>query len=90
MTDPFNEGGSLERFSFYEEEIFPQNGTDFDSIESEIKPLDEMEREAILKALRLTKGNKTRAAELLGITVRTLRNKLKEYEEKGLLPQGGF
>ncbi|MEZ0343984.1 MAG: sigma-54 dependent transcriptional regulator [Caldimicrobium sp.] len=90
LTDPFNEGGSLERFSFYEEEIFPQNGTDFDSIESEIKPLDEMEREAILKALRLTKGNKTRAAELLGITVRTLRNKLKEYEEKGLLPQGGF
>jgi len=63
-------------------------GTNFDtktSVDELIKPLDEMEREAILKALKLTKGNKSKAAELLGITVRTLRNKLREYEEKGLL-----
>lgn len=90
LTDPFNEGETLERFSICEDEIFLQSGMNFENILSEIKPLDEMEREAILKALRLTKGNKTRAAELLGITVRTLRNKLKEYEEKGLLPTGGF
>jgi two-component system response regulator FlrC len=70
--------------------MISQNGMKFENILSEIKPLEEMEREVILRALRLTKGNKTKAAELLGITVRTLRNKLKEYEEKGLLSQGGF
>lgn len=37
-----------------------------------------MERAFILKALERTGGNKTQAAKLLGITVRTLRNKLKE------------
>ncbi len=50
----------------------------------EIKPLSELEKEAILKALKVTGGNKTRAAELLGITVRTLRNKLKQYEKEGI------
>ncbi|MBO8143063.1 MAG: sigma-54-dependent Fis family transcriptional regulator [Thermodesulfobacterium sp.] len=60
-------------------------GTDFAKNYTEIKPLSELEREAILKALEVCKGNKTRAAELLGITVRTLRNKLKQYEKEGLL-----
>lgn len=80
LTDPFGE-------------IFSKSGMDFESKvgepvhkgEVELKPLEEMEREAILKALELTKGNRTKAAELLGITVRTLRNKLKQYEEMGLL-----
>ncbi|MCS7198747.1 MAG: sigma-54 dependent transcriptional regulator [Caldimicrobium sp.] len=64
------------------------SGMNFDNNKEEIveiKPLEEVEREVILKALQLTKGNKNRAAELLGITVRTLRNKLKMYEEQGLL-----
>ncbi len=39
-----------------------------------------MEKVFILKALEKTGGNKTRAAKLLGITVRTLRNKLKELK----------
>ncbi len=90
LTDPFNEGVALEEKGHKKEELSLNIGMDFEKIISEIKPLDEIEREAILKALRLTKGNKTKAAELLGITVRTLRNKLKEYEERGLLPQGGF
>jgi Response regulator containing CheY-like receiver, AAA-type ATPase, and DNA-binding domains len=37
-----------------------------------------MEKVFILEALARTNGNKTKAAQLLGITVRTLRNKLKE------------
>jgi two-component system response regulator FlrC len=56
----------------------------------EVKPLDELEREAILRALKLTGGNKAKAAELLGITVRTIRNKLKQYEELGLIKRGEF
>ncbi|MDR2869946.1 MAG: sigma-54 dependent transcriptional regulator [Deferribacteraceae bacterium] len=44
----------------------------------------DMERELILSTLRKTAGNRTKAAEMLGITVRTLRNKLSEYREAGI------
>ncbi len=54
----------------------------------EVKPLSELEKEAIIKALRVCRGNRTKAAELLGITVRTLRNKLKQYKEEGLNLEG--
>ena len=46
-------------------------------------PLHEMERIMIKKGLEQTGGNRTQAAELLGISVRTLRNKLNEYREAG-------
>ncbi|SDF93977.1 sigma-54-dependent transcriptional regulator [Desulfovibrio legallii] len=46
-------------------------------------PLHEMERIMILKGLEVTSGNRTQAAELLGISVRTLRNKLNEYRAAG-------
>jgi two-component system response regulator FlrC len=45
-------------------------------------PLKEMEKNVILRALDQTNGNRTHAAELLGISVRTLRNKLTEYRKK--------
>ncbi|MCH7960291.1 MAG: sigma-54-dependent Fis family transcriptional regulator [Candidatus Hydrogenedentes bacterium] len=41
----------------------------------------QMERELILKSLERCNDNRTRAAEMLDISVRTLRNKLKEYRE---------
>ena len=43
--------------------------------------LEDMERRLIQKALATTDGNRTRAAEILGISVRTLRNKLHEYAQ---------
>lgn len=46
-------------------------------------PLHEMERIMILKGLEATSGNRTQAADLLGISVRTLRNKLNEYRAAG-------
>lgn len=46
-------------------------------------PLHEMERIMIAKGLTATSGNRTQAAELLGISVRTLRNKLNEYRAQG-------
>ena len=41
----------------------------------------EMEKELILQTLEEFSGNKTKAAESLGISIRTLRNKLNEYNE---------
>src|SRR5713101_3066372 len=41
--------------------------------------VDAAERELILQTLSATSNNKTRAAELLGISLKTLHNKLKEY-----------
>ncbi len=49
------------------------------------KTMEEIEKDAIIEALEKTGGNRTRAAEMLGIGLRTLHRKLKEYEKKGLL-----
>jgi len=46
--------------------------------------LDEMERRAIDRALNSSSGNRTHAARLLGISVRTLRNKLRQYREEAV------
>jgi DNA-binding NtrC family response regulator len=45
----------------------------------EVKPLVELEKDAILHALEVVSGNRRRAAELLGIGERTLYDKLKKY-----------
>ena len=44
-----------------------------------------MERQLLEQTLESTDGNRTRAAEILGISIRTMRNKIKEY---GLPPRG--
>jgi len=41
--------------------------------------VDAMEKELIVQTLAATGNNKTRAAELLGVSLKTLHNKLKEY-----------
>lgn len=51
------------------------------------RPIAELEREAILKTLEFTRGHRARAAELLGIGLRTLQRKLKEYNLR-VAPQG--
>ncbi len=47
------------------------------------KTLAGMERELIIDTLKHTLGNRNTAANLLGISIRTLRNKLKQYQEEG-------
>ena len=44
----------------------------------------EMEQQLILDTLEHCLGNRTHAANILGISIRTLRNKLKEYTEAGV------
>jgi DNA-binding NtrC family response regulator len=48
-------------------------------------PIEEVERQMIMRTLQKTKNNKTRAAELLGLSLKTLHNKLNLYRERGQL-----
>jgi DNA-binding NtrC family response regulator len=43
------------------------------------RPLADLERQAILETLRQTSGNRTKAAKVLGISDRTLREKVRRY-----------
>jgi len=47
-------------------------------------PMRRLERQLVEQTLLQTSGNRTRAAELLGISVRTIRNRIREY---GLPPR---
>lgn len=47
---------------------------------SAMRPLHEVEKDHILRVLEATKGNRTQAATILEISIRTLRNKLNEYK----------
>ncbi len=58
---------------------------DIPSIPQDTFNLGDIEREVIKMALKKTEGNRTHAAKLLGISVRTLRNKLAEYRKMGLV-----
>jgi two-component system response regulator FlrC len=50
----------------------------------------DVERDLILDTLDHCLGNRTHAANILGISIRTLRNKLREYGQSGLqVPQHG-
>ncbi len=48
---------------------------------SEVVPLETVEKEYILYALKKANGNRTHTAQMLGISIRTLRNKLHEISE---------
>ena len=44
----------------------------------------EVERELVLQTLGRCDGNRTRAARVLGVSVRTLRNKIRQYTADGI------
>jgi len=46
------------------------------------RTVQDVERELILNTLDYCQGNRNHAADILGISIRTLRNKLKEYNDK--------
>ena len=46
--------------------------------------VDEVERELVLQTLARCDGNRTRASRVLGLSVRTLRNKIKLYAASGI------
>ncbi len=49
------------------------------------RPIADIEREAILATLESTGGNKSEAARRLGVTARTLSNKMKLWRQMGLV-----
>jgi len=49
-------------------------------------PIETIERQMILRTLQRTGNNKTKAAELLQISLKTLHNKLNVYRRQGLIP----
>lgn len=48
------------------------------------KTLDDIERDVILEALQYHHGNRTHTANALGISIRTLRNKIVDYRKLGI------
>ena len=65
-------------------DIPPADGAAAESFADEgfsLGSLKEMEQKMIFRTLDQTEGNRTHAAKILGISVRTLRNKLNEYKE---------
>jgi DNA-binding NtrC family response regulator len=44
----------------------------------------EIERELVLQTLARCDGNRTRAARVLGLSVRTMRNKIRQYSAEGI------
>ena len=54
------------------------------------RTIADVERHLILDTLQCCHGNRTHAARILGISIRTLRNKLNEYVETGIrVPEPG-
>ena len=47
-------------------------------------PIRDVERDLVLETLANTRGNRTVSARLLGLSVRTLRNKITEYSAEGI------
>jgi transcriptional regulator with PAS, ATPase and Fis domain len=54
------------------------------SVNTENQTLRESEKTIILKTLKENNHNRTKTAELLDISVRTLRNKINEYRKEGI------
>jgi DNA-binding NtrC family response regulator len=60
---------------------------------TEIKPLKELGKDYVLQVLRATRGDLDQASRILGITMATLRRRMKEYglqvESTRVRPTGG-
>jgi two-component system response regulator FlrC len=66
--------------------VMPKNGTEIAIDKGELsRNIESVERDHILKVLAEVNGNRTKAVEILGISARALRYKLKSYKEAGFL-----
>jgi DNA-binding NtrC family response regulator len=65
------------------ESLMPSEAVPVVATDGLVLTMAELEKRAIKAALLQTGGNRTQAAEALGISIRTLRNKLQEYKDAG-------
>ena len=69
------------------EHIFIEKSSHFDNTEEKYSvgtTVKEMEKSLIYKTLQHVNENRTHAAQMLGISIRTLRNKLREYQNENM------
>ena len=74
---------SVRHFQFDHAQVVSGSSFGVDGIAAGIT-LHEMEKRLILSTLAQENNNRTKASEVLGISVRTLRNKLNEYSGEGI------
>lgn len=82
-THPWSHAGVTEEPPRVEEAAGAATGSALLNGAGQVLRLEELEKHAIRAALKQTAGNRTQAAAALGISIRTLRNKLQEYREAG-------
>ena len=63
---------------------FSPNTNFSEPVNGGIKNLSEIEKKTILRVLQENDGNRTHSSKELGISVRTLRNKIRDYREEGI------
>ena len=80
----FGEGDvlSLSHVPWLIEQLQPQRTVELEETDEYVGSLEDIERRAILSALRRNNGNQSRAAKILGISDRTLREKIKRYRSE--------
>lgn len=79
-----NNNGLIDKTSLLMENIAGENNSTASSENSGTlvgRTVSDVEKELILSTLNHMGGNRSRAAEILGISIRTLHNKIKEYEQ---------
>ena len=82
------DGGSIEETHFQTEDLRDEPPADISGAGESVHlkvgtTVAEAERRLILKTLESAGGNKTRAAQMLALSLKTLHNKLKEYRQQG-------
>ena len=83
----FHEGKKIDRKDLPAEFLhgaLQTRGSPVQNMLGQPRTMAEIERQAILETLELTGERRAEAAKVLGIGLRTLQRKLKEYREKGL------
>ena len=63
------------------------SGSPVQAVVGEPRTMADIERQAILETLERTAGHRAKAADILGIGLRTLQRKLKEYKDEGYIQE---
>ncbi|MDD2715678.1 MAG: sigma-54 dependent transcriptional regulator [Candidatus Wallbacteria bacterium] len=77
------ENRELLELDFFEKELNPVGAAPHESVTDVTFTLEQVEKNYIERVLSFTLGNRAKASEILGITRKTLYNKLKKYQLEG-------